>query len=111
MNHNQNHDCCDNVEQALKMRHEYSNEGLKKNYTCPMHPEIKQDNPGRCPKCGMDLIQENTEEHATHVKHSDMDHSNHHAMMAQDFKRRFFIALTITIPILILSPTIQGWLG
>jgi Cu(I)/Ag(I) efflux system membrane fusion protein len=24
-------------------------------WTCPMHPEIKQDKPGRCPKCGMDL--------------------------------------------------------
>lgn len=25
-------------------------------YTCPMHPEIIRDNPGKCPKCGMDLI-------------------------------------------------------
>ena len=24
-------------------------------YTCPMHPEIIQDNPGDCPKCGMAL--------------------------------------------------------
>ena len=24
-------------------------------YTCPMHPEIKQDHPGDCPKCGMAL--------------------------------------------------------
>ena len=22
-----------------------------------MHPEVKQDKPGRCPKCGMDLIE------------------------------------------------------
>lgn len=28
-------------------------------YTCPMHPEIRQDHPGKCPKCGgMDLIPE-----------------------------------------------------
>lgn len=26
-----------------------------KMYTCPMHPEVKQDHPGSCPKCGMDL--------------------------------------------------------
>lgn len=26
-------------------------------YVCPMHPEIHQDGPGRCPKCGMDLVQ------------------------------------------------------
>lgn len=24
-------------------------------YTCPMHPEIRQDHPGTCPKCGMSL--------------------------------------------------------
>ena len=24
-------------------------------YTCPMHPEIRQQGPGDCPKCGMDL--------------------------------------------------------
>ncbi len=24
-------------------------------YTCPMHPEVKQDKPGSCPKCGMTL--------------------------------------------------------
>ncbi len=26
------------------------------NYTCPMHPEVKSDKPGKCPKCGMELI-------------------------------------------------------
>ena len=25
-------------------------------YTCPMHPEIIQDKPGDCPKCGMKLV-------------------------------------------------------
>ncbi len=24
-------------------------------YTCPMHPEVVQDHPGSCPKCGMTL--------------------------------------------------------
>src|SRR5262245_39124666 len=24
-------------------------------YTCPMHPEVRQDRPGACPKCGMAL--------------------------------------------------------
>ncbi len=26
-------------------------------FACPMHPEIKQDRKGRCPKCGMELVQ------------------------------------------------------
>ena len=25
-------------------------------YTCPMHPEVKSNKPGSCPKCGMDLV-------------------------------------------------------
>ena len=25
-------------------------------YTCPMHPEVRQNQPGSCPKCGMSLI-------------------------------------------------------
>jgi Cu+-exporting ATPase len=24
-------------------------------YTCPMHPEVRPDHPGNCPKCGMTL--------------------------------------------------------
>lgn len=36
---------------------------------------------------------------------------HHHKKMAQDFKRRFFISLLFTLPILFLSPLIQGWLG
>jgi hypothetical protein len=27
-------------------------------YTCPVHPEIVQDMPGKCPKCGMKLIEQ-----------------------------------------------------
>ena len=25
-------------------------------YVCPMHPEVGQDSPGNCPKCGMNLM-------------------------------------------------------
>jgi len=44
-----------------------------------------------------------------HNHEKQHDHTEHHSMMAQDFKRRFFIALVISIPVLILSPTIQEW--
>ncbi|MCW4054345.1 MAG: copper-translocating P-type ATPase [Candidatus Bathyarchaeota archaeon] len=36
---------------------------------------------------------------------------DHHAMMAAEFKRHFFIAAILTIPVLILSPSIQTWAG
>lgn len=29
----------------------------KMTYTCPMHPEVISDKPGKCPQCGMDLIE------------------------------------------------------
>ena len=28
-------------------------------YTCMMHPEVKSDTPGKCPKCGMELVKQN----------------------------------------------------
>ena len=30
----------------------------KQYWTCSMHPEIHLDHPGKCPKCGMDLVKE-----------------------------------------------------
>ncbi len=33
------------------------NNETAKSYTCPMHPEVISDKPGKCPKCGMDLIE------------------------------------------------------
>jgi len=40
-----------------------------------------------------------------------MDHMgrDHHAMMEIDFRRRFYVSIIITVPILLLSPTIQSW--
>jgi hypothetical protein len=32
-----------------------------KTYSCPMHPEIKQDKSGNCPKCGMRLVESDSE--------------------------------------------------
>src|SRR5690606_21222101 len=33
-------------------------------YTCPMHPHISQDEPGQCPECGMNLVEEQAAQHA-----------------------------------------------
>ncbi|MFA0751820.1 MAG: hypothetical protein SLRJCFUN_002223, partial [Candidatus Fervidibacter sp.] len=35
-------------------------------YTCPMHPEVRSPKPGKCPKCGMDLVP--TKRHAAPAK-------------------------------------------
>jgi len=46
-----------------------------------------------------------------HMNHDGGDHHDHHAMMVEDFKKRFYISLILTVPILILSPMIQMFLG
>ncbi len=50
-------------------------------------------------------------EHEQHKHPGHHDHTAHHKMMMEDFKRRFIISLIVTIPILILSPLIQEFLG
>ncbi|MFV2054827.1 MAG: heavy metal-binding domain-containing protein, partial [Thiohalomonadales bacterium] len=57
-------------------------------YTCSMHPEIAEDEPGSCPKCGMDLIPREVQASSMHThtepqqsagnEHSGMDHSLKH---------------------------------
>jgi len=36
---------------------------------------------------------------------------SHHGHMVADFKRRFWVSLVLTVPVLALAPHIQGWLG
>ena len=38
-------------------------------------------------------------------------HTNHHAHMVADFRRRFWVSLALTVPVLALARHIQGWLG
>ncbi|WP_342721771.1 copper-translocating P-type ATPase [Acidovorax sp. FHTAMBA] len=60
-------------------------------YTCPMHPEIRQDHPGNCPKCGMSLeplIPELTEEANPELV---------------DFQRRFWWTLPLTVVVTFLA--------
>lgn len=79
-------------------------------YTCPMHPEIKEDKPGKCPKCGGMAL----------VKKSDMDsgHAEHdHASMmatpeaAADFLKRFFIVTALLVPLALFSTPAVNFLG
>ncbi len=53
----------------------------------------------------------NNEQHEQHNNHEHHDHTEHHQMMIKDFKRRFWISLIITLPILLLSPMVQELLG
>jgi len=61
-------------------------------YTCPMHPEVRQTGPGSCPKCGMAL------EPATFTA-ANVDDVNPEYI---DMRRRFWISVALTAPLLVL---------
>jgi Cu2+-exporting ATPase len=60
-------------------------------YTCPMHPEVRQDHPGNCPKCGMTLVPEKG------IKTSEEDTA--YRIMV----RKFRIALALSIPVFLIA--------
>ena len=45
------------------------------------------------------------------MAHDSVGGGGHHAHMVADFRRRFWISLVLSIPVLALSPLIQAWLG
>ncbi len=61
-------------------------------YTCPMHPEIRQQGPGACPKCGMDLEPERAEDGR------EEDDPELRAMT-----RRFWVLVVLGLPVLLLA--------
>jgi Cu+-exporting ATPase len=60
-------------------------------YTCPMHPEIRQDHPGACPKCGMTL----------EPVMPTLDDAESPELA--DFQRRFFWTLPLTVAVTFLA--------
>ncbi|MDD2652102.1 MAG: heavy metal translocating P-type ATPase [Sulfurimonas sp.] len=60
-------------------------------YTCPMHPEIVQDHPGSCPKCGMAL--EPIVVKAAEEKNEELI----------DMSRRFWVSTALSIPVFALA--------
>jgi Cu+-exporting ATPase len=60
-------------------------------YTCPMHPEIRQDHPGACPICGMAL------EPVTPTAEVEEDPE------LRDMTRRFWVSLALTAPLFVLA--------
>ena len=60
-------------------------------YTCPMHPQIRQEGPGACPICGM----------ALEPLEITADVAENHELA--DMTRRFWIGVALTVPIVILE--------
>ena len=61
-------------------------------YTCPMHPEVRQTEPGSCPICGMGLELESG---------TGADEGTNPELV--DFTRRLWIGAALTVPLLVLT--------
>ena len=68
-------------------------------YTCPMHPEVRQDGPGACPKCGMAL-----EPELPSVDEAD-------APELVDFRRRFWWTLPLTVAVAAIAMVGHRWVA
>jgi len=53
----------------------------KSMYTCPMHPEVQSDKPGKCPKCAMFLVRQEPEEQSMNISADGNDKHQHHEHM------------------------------
>ena len=80
-------------------------------YTCPMHPEVRQEGPGTCPICGMALEPDIV----------SLDDAPNHELA--DMTRRFWIGALLATPVVVLEmgghlvgghglvdPTLSNWI-
>jgi len=65
-------------------------------WVCPMHPEVRQDHPGACPKCGMALEPEVP---------SAIEEDNPEL---RDMTRRLWVATAATLPLVVLTMGAMG---
>jgi Cu+-exporting ATPase len=66
---------------------------VKDIYTCPMHPEVQQDHPGNCPKCGMTLELKTPTAGPDQAENAEL----------RDMTRRFWIGVALTLPVFVLA--------
>lgn len=89
------------------MNHEHTNHTSADNavekiiYSCPMHPEIQQDKPGICPKCGMTLLPQGPgKSSGDHGGHNVNKHEGHSIAM---FKNKFWVSLFLSVFVVLYS--------
>ncbi len=84
--------CCHSNKAEATGNHSRNHVSSGTTYTCPMHPEVIQDEPGDCPICGMAL--------EPVMVNLDSDDQNHELI---DMSRRFKFAALFTIPLFIIA--------
>ena len=97
-------------------------------YTCPMHPEVRQDKPGSCPKCGMALEPVSPQAHQQKIEYTCPMHpqivrdkpgncpicgmaleprtvslEEEENPELVDMTRRFWVGVVLTVPLLLIA--------
>lgn len=91
-------------------------------YICPMHPEIVSGKPGRCPKCGMNLVPQHnvytgwekfkmSMKMTMRMEHGGLAGREMAAMMEEDIRNKFWFAFVFTVAIVLYSPMGEMLLG
>src|SRR3989344_4285832 len=85
---------------------EHNNHAMPKSegimYTCPMHPEVRQEKSGLCPECGMNLIKAKGQ--GLTAKSVDK-HKGHSTNI---FKKKFWVSLALTIPVVLYADVVEN---
>jgi Cu+-exporting ATPase len=125
-------ECCHSDGHKSRLPEEEAGTGL---YVCPMHPEVQQEHPGDCPKCGMalelltpivapkntkytcpmhpEIIQDEPGDcpkcgMALEPMLVDVDEENHELT---DMTRRFWVSLVFAFPVFVSAMGSEFWPG
>jgi P-type Cu2+ transporter len=102
------HDHSGDQEQYIeKSGHEHYGEREHQNHE--QHEEMRNEQHKESKHQGREKHEEM--KHEGHEPPKGKDHSNHHTHMLNDFRKRFIVSFILTIPVLLLSPTIQSFFG
>jgi P-type Cu+ transporter len=81
------------IEQGKYSAAKVESSAAQPTYTCPMHPEVQQDHPGECPKCGMTLELKTVTAGADDAENTEL----------RDMTRRFWTGSALALPVFALA--------
>jgi len=83
----------DSTSESIPTKDKSPGEGVgKRRYTCPMHPEVEQEGPGSCPKCGMAL-------ESRTIELSEEEENPEY----EEMRKRFVFGAILTVPLVIIA--------
>src|SRR3989344_1400301 len=90
------------------MNHNHQQQSVEVLYTCPMHPEIRQNRPGICSECGMNLIKiKNAKIKNQNDNENLKNHERHAGHSTKIFLKKFWISLILTIPVALYADVLK----